>query len=413
MNNFKSKLNFKFIESKKIVFNKISDNYLTIFDKIKNNKGYQFLFESVENKNYATGPGANKEIFNILWNQFIKDNMIIKDTYFIDIDEKNDFWKSSDNIYSFVVFLGMSVNVGYTLSYHFVPAMLEIITDKTLLLNELEDYLKNIDNEIVINANKLKSEEFKLMDFDFDNHYDYFRDRLMGHVSSYKLNIYNTITEHIDFFENFKLESETYIKDFDIYQLDNVISGLYEITHDQLIPIFKINKKYSKIWNDFIHILNQEEIRSMLLLFGNSLSLNNKYHIFVKNAKTDINISTCARYITINKKLFESFETLKSLKLYFNGDDKLSDGIIGNDDQNLDHLVGQHGVGMGMGRSLLRTMLLEMLGEVSTEDIEFERQRFRLNDDNNNNNNNNIQENNDDNTSDNDRARERRRNLYK
>ena len=110
---------------------------------------------------------------------------------------------------------------------------------------------------------------------------------------------------------------------YDIIQLDTIISGYYELRASDVIGCMDIDPYYNKLWTQFIESCDQNQLKKLLLLCSNSLSLESKFQInLIPDAKLDINISTCTRQVNLSEKLFENSQTLSTLKLYLDDIDQ-------------------------------------------------------------------------------------------
>jgi len=118
-----------------------------------------------------------------------------------------------------------------------------------------------------------------------------------------------------------------------ILKADKILSGQYTFTPKMLFNIFVVDTEYRNMWKKFIYALNHDELKGLLLIFTNSLSLDHPIEIIVsdndldKNLSTgiDLKIITCSRTVIINKNLFESDEKLLGLRVYFCGVDKIKE----------------------------------------------------------------------------------------
>ncbi len=310
---------FNFQEDQTLQIDLETHGFEWLCDQIKNNRGTEFSFEIIDGDNFAYGAGATRQVFMKMLNEIIETLMIKTHPYFVDIDPDNLFWTDEDNVECFVVAIAMSINSGCLIPYHFSPALLECITNKQLSFSDLEFYMKKIDPDTFKTVSLLDSSDFESLDLGYDDVEDYYRSRVIGNISEQTSMIHQTIAKKFELFDSFN--------DYEIIDIDDKLSGCYKITPESVIKNMKLSdKKYKKIWDEFINSLTQNEIRQMLLLFGNTLYMNDPYYIHTdKNTSLDINISTCLKTVTINETFFESIEKLDKLRSYFTDNDQIMD----------------------------------------------------------------------------------------
>ena len=306
---------FNFNDWKSINFDLKKDTFYDLFNYIKIYPGYEFSFHTKYDNKIAFGKGATKQVYQKLITEMVNDILVKTHPYFMDINVENNFWDDDDNIENFVVFVALLINAGCVLPYHFNPILLEKIANKEMVEKELEFFIERIDPELVKNIKKL--ENFDDLETDYTNAKDFYKDKLCMNFNHKKFVVYGKISNAFCMFDSFN--------DYDILTIDKKFSGEYTITAEMVIPLMVISDNYKKQWDEFIRSLMEIEIKQMLLLFSNTLSLNYKYYISIgETQKTDLHISTCARSVTINKKLFDN---LNLLKIYFTDGDTISDSI--------------------------------------------------------------------------------------
>jgi len=311
---------FHFEKKESIVFYPETNNLLNILEYIKIYRGCYFNFENQYRDNFAYGKGATRQVYTHLCNELTDTIMINTHPYFFDINDNCEFWQLDENIESFVVFVAMVIKSGCLLPFHFPPALLEIICHKKLNYEELGFFMEKINPIIFESAQKINSMDFKFLDIGFDNHEEFYHAHIIGHTDDKKLNIYKAISKHFELFDSFN--------DYKISEIDEKFSGLYTITSDHVIPLISMNnQKYNTQWKKFVRSLSEQELKQMLITFGNTLALNHSYSVNINyNMNTDINIMTCLRTVNINEKLFQNEEHLNNLRQYFSGYDQISDG---------------------------------------------------------------------------------------
>jgi len=313
-------LSFKFDSQQTLIFDLKNTNYEVFFDLIKKYPKRQLFFFTVYNNTNGCGQGVNRQVYYQIANDLI-NRLFIIDGHFMDIDINNSFWQVDDNIRLFVIFIALFINAKCVLPYHFHPILLEKISYKAMTFTELEFFMSKIDDTIVNSIKKVSPTDFKSLDLDYDTAEDYYRSKIFNKSDPNKIKIYDRIAQIFDTMEYFFI--------FNILTIDKAFSGSYIITHLDIINMTHIDKeKYQSVWENFIRSLNESELKQMLITFGNSLSLQQSFYIKIDTLiKRDIQISTCARVITINQVLFDNPDQLQNLKLYFKDNDQIYDSV--------------------------------------------------------------------------------------
>ena len=322
---------FIFMRSTDIDFNPDRDNLMTVIEQIKNNMDSTFKFSiNGQSGNNATGPGANRQVYQILYEELVSRNILVRyRTYFVDINENHEFWYDEKNIDAFARFIVMVKTTSSYLPFHLAPAMLESITQSVMMLDDLEYYMDKYDPNTLQQAMSVSPENFESVVIDYKNHYDYYRSVIVGDVNPDKCLIYNLIGETICMIEN--------ILQFSIREVDMCLSGEYEITSSIIKNIMPVEEKYRNLWHQFIDSLDASERKCLLMTFGNTNNTNQKFTIIINDKiSRDVNIWTCYHSVTINSKLFENIDTLMGLKKYFNEIDNYINDNDNNDNNNND-----------------------------------------------------------------------------
>lgn len=344
-----------FYSTKKLRFNIKNDNYLTLFNEIKKNKGCYFIFEIIDGKNVAYGNGATREIYYKMAENLIDEILVKKNTFFVDIDIRNKFWNNDDNIKSFVDFIMMVHASGSILPYHLDPIIFEYICYKKMNFDEISYFLKNTDPELYNSISKIKSSQWKTLDLEYDSKEDYMRYKIIDlkNLTRKKIKIYDLIAERFQNFDSFY--------DYSIIELDKKLSGPFEVTSEIFMQIINFtDESYKELWEKFILTLNSNQLKNMLILFSGTISLDNKITVDLNyNSNLDISISTCSRFVSINKKFFENLDSLNKLKIYFCGKDNMSDYILNNEENVVDETSYESNIINTFYRTLRRLSELE------------------------------------------------------
>lgn len=323
---------FPFIGTQYVTFDLDRDNLTTIIDKIKLHKGYNFSFDTTHTKGqyYATGKGATKHVYNKLFEEITSTIMTVIHPQFIDVNTQHRFWLHDENIECFVRLIAMIIKSNYVLPYHFAPGLLESICGKSLSKSELEFFIDKIDPETYQLVSKINANDFESIDLDFESHEEYYRDTIIGKVTTEKLAIYKSISHHFEIFDAFG--------HYDCISIDEKFSGAYSLTAEKVLSIMNFTEaEYLPMWKKFVCTLSELDLRKMLIAFGNTISLQNEYIInvhddvvlyenFPKKIMPDIKITSCFHIVSIHRRLFEKQEYLNNLKSYFDAGDTISDG---------------------------------------------------------------------------------------
>ena len=171
--------------------------------------------------------------------------------------------------------------------------------------------MDKIDPVTLASVSKINPLDFELLDIGYDTHEEYYRSIVIGSITNKKYLIYHSISKS---FESFNL-----FFGHDILSIDNILSGSYQVTSEVFLSVVHVaDLQYKEIWKKFILSLTESELKYMLSLFENTLSLSDKYTIYISETlQTNIHITTCHKTITINKTFFENITNLETLRLYF------------------------------------------------------------------------------------------------
>lgn len=312
---------FDFLDTVQLTFDNKKDDWHTIIEHIKQNRGTKLKFDIENGKENACGDGANRFVYQQIAMDLVQPNsiLIFSSTYFVEPDLKNDFWTDDDNIYAFVIFIDLLVSSESVLPYHLSPAILEYIVYRKLNMEELLFYLSKIDHEIYEQVTKLNDAQIKELNIGFDTVMEYIRSKVIGHITPEQDILYTEIASGFSCINIWSI--------YDVMTIDKILSGPYMIVPDNILQIMTVhNEQYTDQWSKFIRSLSEYECRQLLLLFGNTISLGVTYDIYIEPQSLDINISTCTRKIMLNEKLFTNDEALEQLRIYLVGNDSLNEG---------------------------------------------------------------------------------------
>lgn len=322
------KPSFIFENTKRYSFD-LEKTYVELFELISQFKGSKFIFSSTFKNKFGSGPGANRQVYLKIANEILNELFIKTSSFFVDINLDNIFWDFDENITNFVIFIALLNECGCFFPMHFHPILLEKISCKEMSYEELDFFVEKLDPDLYNNAKKIDQKDFNNLNIGYSTINEYFRYCLTNTLTNKKLEIYEKISNCFEMFDSFN--------DFDILTIDKTFSGNYEFSHEDILKnMILSDPSYINKWSTFVKSLNQQELKQMLLTFGNSLSQEKKIFININDQiDTDLHISTCSYSIEINKNLFDNSNYLNNLKIYFSDSDSLSDGYAGTELEQL------------------------------------------------------------------------------
>jgi len=327
---------FIFPNTTKILYDSEKSTVDSILEEINQNKTTKIEFTIVNQHQGAYGKGATKFVYDIVNREFVDKFMTKNGGFFVDV---RDDW-SEETAELFVRLVAMTIASDSLFPYHFSPGLLEIISRKKLFMCELEFYLELIDPTVYEMSNKMSAEDFNDLGLS-DGKEEYYRSIVVGTVSEKMMTTYELISK------NFELFDAMY--HYDTITIDRTFSGVYRITSQTVIDLCVFtNESYREMWLEFVNSLTEKELRQMLMAFGNSVSVENKYFIFVSGTiSADISIATCTHKVTLHERLFQDAKTLSNLKLNFISGDTISDGD--RESAEFFHRIGSGRSGLNRG----------------------------------------------------------------
>lgn len=302
-----------------IDFDLEKDSYQDFFEKIKISPNSNFAFRTINGNNYAIGNGATRQVYQKLIKDIILDLMTVINPYFVDVNLEKIFWEDDKNIELFVKFIVLVIKNDCLLPYHLHPGILEIISGKQMDNSSLNFFMEKMEPDIYNKTKNLNQKQFDELDSSYNSIEDLYRGKVCGNITNKKMIVYQRIAKYV--------QLTKLINCHDIISIDLLLSGIYEITPESVLTVLIFNDiLYRDYFHNFLNQLNEEELKELLLTFGNTLSLNDKYHININEGEynSGINISVCTRHISINKKVFDY--GFNELKKYLLGSGSIRDG---------------------------------------------------------------------------------------
>jgi len=177
-----------------------------------------------------------------------------------------------------------------------------------LTKSDIEYYIQKLDSDIYDKTINLTSAEFNDLNTDFDNVHELYNSKIIKNPKCLRKEVvYEKISTTFGMFATFANQS--------VLIIDNFLSGIYEIIHNDVLSILIYNNDDQEIYNKFKKIVlsfTSSEIRSFLYTIGSTLSLDKKYYIlFTDNNNIGVYITVCSKSIMINKKLVNDPNNLK------------------------------------------------------------------------------------------------------
>lgn len=297
--------------------------FFDLFEVFKQAPTDKFEIEFYDGEHIAVGDGVARQFYLKCIDQIIEIGAFRIEGRFMVLDPANGFWEDEGNIYCLVKLIGLILQDGI-LPYHLSPGLLRVIVGQPLADFELEFFLDKKDHQVLHQISQPGTDIIIIDELGFTSKSDYIEYVLDKNFHPKSPDIYSlTSSIYSNIGEMFKMTGLQYCTS--AISLDERISGRYEITNDAVYRIMDlVTKEYEPLWKQFIYSLTETELKNMLLTFTNSLSMDFNIKIEVKDIQLDMNILTCMRVVTINRKLFID-GTLDSLKLSFTNNDAISD----------------------------------------------------------------------------------------
>jgi hypothetical protein len=293
------------------------DNFETIISYISESDCDKLNFQTnYSGSNNAYGNGATKSVYAFINTEICSTILTKTREMFVDINTEHKFWFGDGNIKAFCKYLKFMTDSGCLLEYHFEPYLLEIMTDTNLTKDEIELFVQKISPEAYAQTINLSESEMQNLT-GYSSHADYYKELVFLRKQNSEKEIYEAIATFI----------LAYFDKLSVGDIDYKLSGLYELTAQTVLSMCSIDNDFYDKWKHFVESLTNVELKQLLTRFGSTTSTSNFYDIHVDDyINVDISISICSSSVTLNKKLFEN-DRLSLLKMYFTGEDKISDNI--------------------------------------------------------------------------------------
>jgi hypothetical protein len=305
----------------------IDPNTISIVDllEIVRDNRDNIRFEYKDGHNEGIGAGSDRHCKSVVLKRII-DECFEHDGMFI-IPKYDHSVFDIMNVDNLMKIIRSCRTSGVLISGHFHPSVVEVMINRPLQRFELEYYLELMDPTFYKYAHgldeKYKSEK-KLYQQDIATGHDSYdlmiREKVIGKELT---DDQNDLIRRMDMD---LLEYQSAV------ELDLMISEPYQYDRSQIIDMFEINfddsysdYEYSDKWNHLIISLSDQEIRSMLILFTGSTSIDKTISLGIRHMplydhsteSTDIEIHSCNNTVYISHRIIDSQETLDGIRIYF------------------------------------------------------------------------------------------------
>jgi hypothetical protein len=258
----------------------------------------------------AYGEGATRQIYQHSMNDCIQKYLQITRGYFMDIKiDHLVFWDCEENIQTFVTCIGLCVASQCILPYHLEPLLLQKMACRPMGYEQQLFFLNFYSPDIYAEVIK---PNFDIALTGYETVEEYIETGIFtNNKEPWKLKLYDLLAKEFD-------KQFGPLNKYDVIALDQLISGYYELRPSDVLKIMSVDDLfYGPMWTKFVESLSESQLKKLLLLCGNSLSLESAYCITIADEmQTDIKITTCCRQVSLNKNLFKSQEYLDGLKMY-------------------------------------------------------------------------------------------------
>ena len=280
---------------------------------------HKFNIEIIDNNTFANGKGAERKFYSYIYEQLINNDLFIVENQFININIENSYWKSDSEIDIFSNIFILIIDSEYKMKHHWPIFLLENITGNKITDNELKEYVEYFYPDVYNNCEHLSQEDFDMLEIGYDTKSEYYKSLFEKDIDNESQKVYKKIAN------NLRLRCTNLMSNYSFSDFDKIISGELVINHQKVLNIMKLNtnnEQYQQMWHTFITSLDLEELKQLLLTFGNTLSLSKDYSVVVKKMDIDFKIETCFYRVELNEELFRDQENLDRLKNYLSVNDK-------------------------------------------------------------------------------------------
>lgn len=299
-------------------YNPRTMNWRDCFEMFNANKLSFIQFTVDDGVEYARGEGSTRYVYHQIAYSLLQCNVLKQvSEHYVDIDNL-----PHDMIFAFASFMQYARQSKAYLPFHLCPSLLQAISGTPMTNTELYQLFDKAYPDTA------KYTELEWIEYVGVNKETYIRALLLPPVSDTKYQVYLEIANSLHQFLT--------ITDYTVTQLDEMYSTAgYLVTADTVLHICNLNEtQYAEIWQEFVYQLSTQELRQMLIMFTNSVSLTEPIALsFQAGMEEDIRIYTCMKSVTINELLLQDPQKLSGLQSYFQDTDIISDGRYNDNNQ--------------------------------------------------------------------------------
>lgn len=281
----------------------LTDTYRDYFE---NNKVLDTFsrIKSLNNQNSGFGKGATRHYINHIFNDLIKNKVILLNGYYFYFNKENDYLNTTKHMKKFCQLMKITIASEGTIPFHLPPHILENILGP-MERGVLEFFYEKMYPSI---SKSMESTEYEstCKELGYSTSETYMRDHMLKYSVSHDWLFCSFLKQ------TFRILEEYYGHHIDF---DLKISGEFQLTPNMIINNTAIEQKYEKLWCEFVNGLTSSELSDMLYYFTNSKSHNGEIKVIVEsNSKLDIKVETCFNTVYISHLYFRDIKSMKKLK---------------------------------------------------------------------------------------------------
>lgn len=320
----------------------LTDTYIDYFAKAKHFDKSQKIRSKSAN-NVAYGAGAIRQYINHILDDMVSADIIQINGFFLQFNPQKDFLNNKTNMRFFCKLILVNIQVDGTLPFHLGPHILEILRGPMDL-----PILEYFYDKMYPSMSKMLETDYEktCQELGYTVSEGYLRDKLTKSVTGIDWLFAVTIRVEMNFLTKSQFRKYTHI------DIDNMLSGEYQITHQMVLKITLISPEYSKLWTEFVNQIPQSKLTDMLYYFTNNKSCDQIIQIIVDSEfVSDIKIETCFNVVRIAKPYFQDLDTLCTIQSFWSGSEYKNADISDyqtEQSNNLMEFVGRYSGGIGI-----------------------------------------------------------------
>src|SRR5579872_3858792 len=303
---------------------KLTDTYLDYFSNYAAFNEFMSIKSKQEGR-MAQGAGAIRQYINLILDSMLNANLIELNGFFLKFNTKTDYLHCKTRMEAFGKLISINLKVNGTLPFHLNPCVLEIALGPMEL-----PILEYFYDKMYPTMSKILETNYETTcrELGYTASEGYLRDKLLHHVTPLDWLLASTLRSQLNSHTSVNRLATTHI------DLDQTLSGEYQITHQMVLKVIQIDTIYKELWTQFVHSIPQAELPEMLYYFTNSKSCDQLIKINVSTElQSDIKIETCFGVVNIAEMYFKDLDSLKMIKGFWSGSEyKMADISDGNDE---------------------------------------------------------------------------------